>query len=84
MPEFRNACLQEYAKDALFESSPFSPNNKYLAAGATGGVGGAKEGLVATNRTGVWRRPNWPELGKMATTGRSTAWGALGGKSEVA
>ena len=26
MPEFRNACLQEYAKDALFESFLFSPS----------------------------------------------------------
>ena len=25
MPEFRNACLQEYARDALFESFLFSP-----------------------------------------------------------
>ena len=25
MPEFRNACLQEHAKDALFESFLFSP-----------------------------------------------------------
>ena len=38
MPEFRNACLQEYAKDALFESFLPSPksyfgkysNNKYF------------------------------------------------------
>ena len=26
MPEFRNACLQEYAKDALFESFPSLQN----------------------------------------------------------
>ena len=25
MPEFRNACLQEYAKDALIGSFPFPP-----------------------------------------------------------
>ena len=25
MPEFRNACLEEYAKDALFESFLLSP-----------------------------------------------------------
>ena len=38
MPEFRNACLQEYAKDALIGSFPFPPkilfakytNNKYF------------------------------------------------------
>ena len=29
MPEFRNACLQEYAKDALFEGFPFSPKSYF-------------------------------------------------------
>ena len=51
---------------------------------ATGGVGWAKEWLAATYCTGVWRRPNWPELGKRASPGQSTARRGLGEQSEVA
>ena len=39
------------------------------------------ECLVATNGTGRQRRPNRPELGKMASSGQSTPRGELGGKT---
>ena len=51
---------------------------------ASGGAGWAGECLVATNGTGRQRRPNRPEVGEMASSGQSTARGALGGRPEVA
>ena len=50
----------------------------------TGGAGWAKEWLAAMNFTGAWRRPNQLELGKRASPGQTTAWGALEGRLEVA